>query len=72
VTEQLQALRSQLANAGDELPTVGIHRISALENELERLWDLRRQEQAAPLRATALSEEEEKDLAFPRGRGRGV
>jgi len=35
------------------------HRISALEAELERLWDLRRKEQAAPLRETALTEEEE-------------
>jgi hypothetical protein len=42
-----------------------------LEAELERLWELRRMEQAAPLRQTALSEEEEKVLAFPSGsRGR--
>ncbi len=73
VTDELQTLRSRLANAGDELPAVGVHRIGALENELERLWDLRRQEQAAPLRATALSDEEEKDLAFPSGtRSRGM
>src|SRR5437867_4148208 len=71
-TEELQSLRSKLANAGDELPTVGTHRIVALETELERLWELRRQEQAAPLRQTALSEEEEKVLAFPGGsRSRG-
>jgi hypothetical protein len=64
-TEELQSLRSRLANAGDDLPPVGIHRIAALEQELERLWELRRHEQAAPLRQTALSEEEEKILAFP-------
>ncbi len=64
-TDELQTLRSRLANAGDDLPAVGTHRIAALEHELERLWDLRRQEQAAPLRQTALSEEEEKVLAFP-------
>jgi len=73
VTDELQSLRSRLANAGDELPAVGAHRIGALENELERLWELRRLEQAAPLRATALSDEEEKDLAFPSGtRSRGM
>jgi hypothetical protein len=71
VTDELQSLRSKLANAGDDLPSVGTHRIAALETELERLWELRRQEQAAPLRQTALSEEEEKVLAFPSGsRGR--
>jgi hypothetical protein len=72
VTEELQNLRSRLANAGDTLPAIGTHRIAALETELERLWELRRQEQAAPLRQTALSEEEEKVLAFPTGsRSRG-
>ena len=72
VTDELQILRSRLANAGDDFPTVGTHRISALEGELERLWDLRRKEQAAPLRDTALTEEEEKVLAFPSGsRSRG-
>jgi hypothetical protein len=71
VTDELQSLRSKLANAGDDLPAVGTHRIAALEAELERLWELRRQERAAPLRQTALSEEEEKVLAFPSGsRGR--
>jgi hypothetical protein len=64
-TDELQTLRSRLANAGDDLPAVGTHRITALEQELERLWELRRHEQAAPLRQTALSEEEEKVLAFP-------
>jgi len=67
LTDELQNLRSRLANAGDDLPAVGTHRIVTLEAELERLWELRRQEQAAPLRQTALSEEEEKDLAFPSG-----
>ncbi|MCX7886694.1 MAG: DUF2630 family protein [Verrucomicrobiae bacterium] len=67
VTQELHALRSRLANAGDEVPPIGIHRITALEHELDRLWDLRRQEQAAPLRATALTEEEEKNLAYPSG-----
>ena len=67
VTDELQTLRSRLANAGDDLPTVGTHRIAALESELERLWEMRRLEQAAPLRQTALSEEEEKVLAFPSG-----
>src|SRR5258708_6113376 len=66
-TDELQILRSRLANAGDDLPAVGTHRIAALETELERLWEMRRQEQAAPLRQTALSEEEEKVLAFPSG-----
>ena len=66
-TDELQTLRSRLANAGDDLPAVGTHRIAALESELERLWELRRQEQAAPLRQTALSDEEEKVLAFPSG-----
>ena len=66
-TDELQVLRSRLANAGDDLPAVGTHRIAALETELERLWEMRRQEQAAPLRQTALSDEEEKDLAFPSG-----
>ena len=67
VTDELQLLRSKLANAGDDLPTVGTHRIAALEAELERLWELRRHERAAPLRQTALSDEEEKVLAFPGG-----
>ena len=67
VTDELQVLRSRLANAGDDLPAVGTHRIAALETELERLWEMRRQEQAAPLRQTALSDEEEKVLAFPSG-----
>jgi len=72
VTDELQLLRSKLANAGDDLTTVGTHRIAGLEAELERLWELRRQERAAPLRQTALSEEEEKILAFPSGsRSRG-
>src|ERR1035438_10571398 len=39
VTDELQILRSRLANAGDDFPTVGTHRISALEADLERLWD---------------------------------
>ena len=67
VTDELQVLRSRLANAGDDLPAVGSHRIAALETELEKLWEMRRQEQAAPLRETALSDEEEKVLAFPSG-----
>ncbi len=67
VTDELQILRSRLANAGDGLVAVGTHRIAALETELERLWEMRRQEQAAPLRQTALSDEEEKVLAFPSG-----
>jgi hypothetical protein len=67
VTDELQSLRSRLANAGDDLPAVGTHRIAALETELEKLWELRRLEQAAPLRQTALSDEEEKVLAFPSG-----
>lgn len=67
VTDELQTLRSKLANAGDDLPSVGTHRITALESELERLWEMRRLEQAAPLRETALSDEEEKVLAFPGG-----
>ena len=67
VTDELQMLRSRLANAGDNLPAVGSHRITALETELEKLWEMRRQEQAAPLRQTALSDEEEKVLAFPSG-----
>jgi hypothetical protein len=72
VTDELQLLRSRLANAGDDLPAVGTHRIAALEAELEKLWELRRQERAAPLRQTALSDEEEKVLAFPSGsRARG-
>src|SRR6266446_7289897 len=41
VTDELQLLRSRLANAGDDLPTVGTHRIASLEAELERLWELR-------------------------------
>jgi len=65
ITEELQALRSRLANAGDDLPAVGTHRIASLEIELERLWEKRRLEQAAPLRESALTEEEEKILAFP-------
>jgi hypothetical protein len=73
VTEELQGLRSRLANAGDDLPAVGVHRIGALEAELERLWEMRRREQAAPLRETSLTEEEEKILAFPSGsRSRGM
>lgn len=65
ITDELQTLRSRLANAGDDLPAVGTHRIASLEVELERLWEKRRQEQAAPLRGSALTEEEEKILAFP-------
>ena len=73
VTDELQKLRSRLANAGEDLPAIGTHRISALESELEELWERRRREQAAPLRATALTDEEEKVLAFPGGsRSRGV
>jgi hypothetical protein len=72
VTDELQQLRSRLANAGEDLPAIGTHRISALESELEELWERRRREQAAPLRATALTDEEEKVLAFPGGsRSRG-
>jgi hypothetical protein len=67
VTDELQILRSRLANAGDDLVAVGTHRIAALETELEKLWEMRRLEQAAPLRQTALSDEEEKVLAFPSG-----
>jgi len=63
-TDELQMLRSRLANAGDNSAAVGTHRILALEHELERLWELRRHEQAAPLRQTALSDEEEKVLGF--------
>lgn len=72
VTDELQTLRSRLANAGDDLPAIGTHRITTLESELERLWELRRREQAAPLRESSLTEEEEKVLAFPGGaRSRG-
>lgn len=67
VTDELQTLRSRLANAGYDLPAVGTHRIAALEAELEKLWEMRRLEQSAPLRQTALSDEEEKVLAFPTG-----
>ena len=67
LTDDLQTLRSRLANAGDDLPAIGTHRIAALESELERLWELRRQEQASALRQTALSEQEEESLAFPSG-----
>jgi len=67
ITDELQILRSRLANAGDDLVAVGTHRIAALETELEKLWEMRRLEQAAPLRQTALSDEEEKVLAFPSG-----
>jgi hypothetical protein len=72
-TDELQLLRSRLANAGDDLPAVGTHRITALETELEKLWEMRRREQAAPLRDTSLTEAEEKVLAFPGGsRSRGA
>ena len=67
VTDDLQMLRSRLANAGDDLPAVGSHRIAAMEGELERLWELRRRERAMPLREIPLTEEEEKVLAFPGG-----
>src|ERR1700676_3087244 len=60
VTDELQILRSRLANAGDDLPTVGTHRIASLEAELERLWEWRRRKQAPPLRSTALTEKEER------------
>lgn len=73
VTDELQVLRSKLANAGDSLPTVGTHRIASLETELERLWEMRRLEQASALRQAALSEQEEEVLAFPGGtRSRGA
>ncbi|MCS7049545.1 MAG: DUF2630 family protein [Verrucomicrobiae bacterium] len=65
VTEELQKLRSRLANAGDDIPSVGTHRLAALEAELERLWELRRREQAAPLREAQLTEEEARELAYP-------
>jgi len=68
VTEDLQMLRSRLSNAGNNLATVGTHRILALENDLEQLWELRRQEQAAPLRQTVLSDEEGKLVSFSVGR----
>jgi len=67
VTDDLHSLRSRLANAGDDLPAIGSHRIASMESELEQLWELRRREQAMPLREIALSEEEEKVLAFPGG-----
>ena len=67
VTDELQVLRSRLANAGDDLPAVGSHRVASVETELERLWELRRREQATPLREIPLTEEEEKVLAFPGG-----
>ena len=67
ITDELQTLRSRLANAGDDLPAVGTHRIAALETELERLWEMRRHEQASALRRTALSDQEEEALAFPSG-----
>ena len=67
LTDELQTLRSRLANAGDDLPAVGTHRIASLESELERLWEMRRHEQASALRRTALSEQEEEALAFPSG-----
>ena len=68
VTEILQMLRSRLSNAGDNLAAVGTHRILALEHDLEQLWELRRQEQSAPLRQTVLSDEEGKLVSFPVGR----
>src|SRR5882672_10824732 len=42
ITDELQILRSRLANAGDDLVAVGTHRIAALETELEKLWEMRR------------------------------
>ena len=65
MTEELQSLRSRLSNAGDDLPSVGTHRIAALELELERLWEQRRLERAAPLREAALSDQDIEVLAFP-------
>ncbi len=65
MTEELQSLRSMLSNAGDDLPAVGTHRIAALEMELERLWEQRRQEQATPLREASLSDQDIEVLAFP-------
>ena len=65
MTEELQSLRSRLSNAGDDLPAVGTHRIAALEMELERLWEQRRLERAAPLREAALSDQDIEVLAFP-------
>jgi len=65
MTEELQILRSRLSNAGTDIPAVGTHRITALEMELERLWEQRRQEQASPLREAALSDQDIEVLAFP-------
>ena len=65
MTDELQSLRSRLSNAGDDLPAVGTHRITALEMELERLWEQRRQERATPLREAALSDQDIEVLAFP-------
>jgi hypothetical protein len=73
MTEELQSLRSRLSNAGSDLPAVGTHRITALEMELERLWEQRRQERAAPLREAALSDQDIEVLAFPgANRSRGT
>ena len=67
LTDELHSMRSRLANAGDDLPAVGIHRISAHEAELEHLWEMRRVEQAAVLREAPLTQEEEEVLSIPRG-----
>jgi hypothetical protein len=73
MTDELQSLRSRLSNAGSDLPAVGTHRIAALEMELERLWEQRRQERAAPLREAALSDQDIEVLAFPgANRSRGT
>ena len=73
MTEELQSLRSRLSNAGSDLPSVGTHRIAALEMELERLWEQRRQERAAPLREASLSDQDIEVLAFPgANRSRGT
>ncbi len=66
LTDELHSMRSRLANAGDNLPAVGIHRISAHEAELERLWEMRRVEQAAVLRQAPLTQDEEEVLSIPR------
>ena len=66
LTDELHAMRSRLANAGDDLPAVGTQRIAAHEAELERLWEMRRIEQSAALRQAPLTQEEEEVLSIPR------
>src|SRR3989442_6455670 len=55
ITDELQLLRSKLANAGDDLPAVGTHPLAALEAGIGRILEVRPPRQGAALAPNATS-----------------